>query len=563
MQFRLPAKQTHPTSGPTLRIIPLGGNGLVTKNMYVYEYGDDIIVVDCGMGFPEESMLGIDMVIPDITYLLERKRKIRAIFITHGHEDHIGALPFLAPQLGVPIYATKLTAGLIRVKLKEREVLNKTKVIVFDPSEVFTLGSFRITAFRVSHSIPDAVGFGITTPAGLAIHTGDYKFDWTPVDGKPTDVAKITALTKDGCLVLLSDSLRSEKPGTTLTELKIQEQFENEMRSAIGRVLITTFSSNISRIQQAINASVKFGRRVGIVGRSMENNMVVARELGYISYPQDLLIPPKDFDRVPPKNTTLIVAGSQGQSGSALTRISRGEHKFISIKPGDLVIFSSDPIPGHQDAVHSVIDNLTRLGAEVRYSDIIDDFHVSGHGSQSELLLMLSLCHPKYLIPISGMYRQMKQLGVLAEHAGMDPKNIFVEDEGTVFEFTQSSARITQKIELNNVMVDGLGVGDIGNVVLRDRKVLSEEGVVVVIVTIKKSTGEMIGEPDIVSRGFVYMKESEGLINEAKAVVRKTLEPVKVVDWHNSRDKIIDQLEKFLYERTERRPMILPVVVQA
>lgn len=559
MKFRIPTK----TGSQNLRIIPLGGNGLVTKNMYVYEYGDDIVVVDCGMGFPEESMLGVDFVIPDISYLLERKRKIKAIFITHGHEDHIGALPYIAPQLNVPIYATKLTAGLIKVKLRERDVLSKTKLVVIDPSQILTLGNFKISAFRVSHSIPDSVGYALSTPVGTVIHTGDYKFDWTPVDGKLTDVAKITTICHSGCLVLLSDCLRSERPGTTLTEAKIQEQFEEEMAKATGRVLITTFSSNISRIQQAINASIKFGRRVGIVGRSMESNVYVARDLGYISFPKDIFVDLKQIDRTPPQNLTLVVAGSQGQAGSALSRIAQAEHRFVGIKTGDVVIFSADPIPGHQDAVHHVVDNLTRLGAEVRYSDITDEFHVSGHGSQSELLLMLSLTKPKFLVPISGMYRQMKQLALLAQRAGMEARNTFVVDEGTVLEFNQNQGRIVQKLDVSNVMVDGLGVGDVGNVVLRDRKVLSEEGVVVVIVTIKKSTGEIFGDLDIISRGFVYMKEAEALIKESKEVVHKTIDKGgKIVDWYAVRERIVDNLEKFLFDRTERRPMILPVVVE-
>lgn len=559
MKFRIPTKGV----SQNLRIIPLGGNGLVTKNMYVYEYGDDIIVVDCGMGFPEESMLGVDFVIPDISYLLETKRKIRAIFITHGHEDHIGALPYISPQLNVPIYATKLTAGLIKVKLRERDVLSKTKLIVIDPSQVIQMGNFKVTAFRVSHSIPDSVGYAITTPIGTAIHTGDYKFDWTPVDGKATDVAKISAICNNGTLVLLSDCLRSEKPGTTLTEAKIQEQFEEEMAKAEGRVLMTTFSSNISRIQQAINASIKFGRRVGIVGRSMESNVYVARDLGYISFPKDIFVDVRQIDKTPPQNLTLIVAGSQGQAGSALSRIARAEHRFVAIKPGDLVIFSADPIPGHQDAVHHVVDNLIKLGAEVRYSDITDEFHVSGHGSQSELLLMLSLTKPKFLVPISGMYRQMKQLALLAQRAGIEARNTFVVDEGTVLEFNQNQGRIVQKLDTSNVMVDGLGVGDVGNVVLRDRKVLSEEGVVVVIVTIKKSTGEIFGDLDIISRGFVYMKEAEALIKESKEVVHRTIgKGGKIVDWYAVRERIVDSLEKFLFERTQRRPMILPVVIE-
>ncbi|MCL5411127.1 MAG: ribonuclease J [Patescibacteria group bacterium] len=545
-----------------LKFIPLGGNGQVTKNMFVYEYENDIIIVDCGMGFPDETMFGIDMVIPDISYLRDKKQKIRGVLITHGHEDHIGALPYILPELSVPVYATKLTAGLINVKLKEHNLQQMMKVNVIEPGQRIQLGSFQAEAFRVSHSIPDAVGYALSTPLGTTVHTGDYKFDMTPVDEKPTDTAKLAELGRRGVMALMSDSLRSEKLGFTLSESMIEPKFEEAMEEATGRVIITTFSSNISRVKQAIGASMRFGRKVALVGRSMESNLIVARELGYIKFPNDILVRIENIEKQPPSKLTLIVAGSQAQSGSALTRIANGAHKFVSIHPGDLVIFSADPIPGHEDPVHEVVDNLTRLGARVIYSDITDEFHVSGHGAQAELMLMLNLTKPRYLVPISGMYRQMKRFADLATNAGVDSKNIFILEEGNVLEFTKDGAKLDGEVETSNVMVDGLGVGDVGDVVLRDRRVLAEEGVVVVIVTIKKSTGEVVGEPDIVSRGFVYMKEAEPLISEVKELVKKSVPAGKVSNWHFVREKIIDSLEKFLYQKTQRRPMVLTVVVE-
>jgi ribonuclease J len=545
-----------------LRFTPLGGNGQVTKNMFVYEYGNDIILVDCGMGFPTEMLYGVDMVIPDISCLAEKRSKIRAFFITHGHEDHIGALPYIIDKISVPIYATRLTIGLIKVRLAEAGKSSFARFVQIEPRKKYQLGSFSIEPFIVSHSIPDAVGFAITTPLGTTIHTGDYKFDSSPVDGRTTDVEYLAACGRNGVLALMSDCLRSEKPGTTLSEKTIGQRFDEEMSQAAGRVIITTFSSNISRIQQAIEASLKHNRKVAIMGRSMEQNVQVAATLGYLHFPPEVLVKPEKIEKIPDKNLTLVVAGSQGQPGSALSRIASGDHKYITIKEGDLIIFSADPIPGNQDAVYEMIDNLSRLGAVVKYSDITSDFHVSGHAAQSELALMLSLTRPKYLVPISGMQRQMREFAFLARGAGIASQNIFIVDEGGTIEFDQSGARIAGQVETTNVFVDGIGVGDVGSIVLRDRKVLAEEGIVVVIVTIHKKTNKLVGEPEIISRGFVYMKESGDLIKEAQEVVKKSLDSGrKVKNWPSVREKITEDLERFLFKKTARRPMVLPVII--
>ncbi len=546
-----------------LKFIPLGGNGQVTKNMFVYEYGDDIVLVDCGMGFPSEQLYGVDMVIPDVSYLRDKQKKIRGLLITHGHEDHIGAIPYLIDKLNTTVYATRLTVGLIKNKLKEANKLNTTKIVQINPGEQFNLGAFRVEAFRVSHSIPDSVGYALTTPLGTTIHTGDYKFDWTPLDGKTTDVDLLTEYGRKGVLALMSDCLRSEKPGNTLSEAAIQEKFEKVMENAKGRVIITTFASNISRVQQAINASIKFHRKVCVVGRSMDNNLLTAQNLGYISIPKDLLIKQEEIERTNDKNLTLIVAGSQGQPGSALNRIANSDHRFICIKPGDEVVFSADPIPGNQDAVYEMIDNLSRLGANVLYSDITSDFHVSGHAAQDELILMLSLTKPKYAVPISAMHRMMKQYGVLAESTGIPKQNVLIVDEAGVIEFSEQGAKIVGEIPTENIFVDGIGVGDVGEVVLRDRKVLAEEGIVVVILTIDKARGAIIGEPDLVSRGFVYMKQSEPLIKEATNVIKKSLNGGnKIKNWMSVKEKVTNDLERFLYQKTQRKPMVVPVIVE-
>ncbi len=556
--------QPDSVSVPKLRFIPLGGNGQVTKNMFVYEYGGDIVLVDCGMGFPSELMYGVDMIIPDITYLRSKRDRIKGLLVTHGHEDHIGAIPYLIQDLSCPIFATKLTIGLIESKLKEQNKLNFTKLNRIEPRQKIRLGSFEVEAFQVSHSIPDSVGYALTTPLGTTIHTGDFKFDWTPLDGRTTDTDALSEWGAKGVLALMSDCLRSEKPGNTLSELAIQDRFEEAMSKAPGRVFITTFSSNISRVQQAINASVKFGRRVVIVGRSMDQNVQTALQLGYITIPKDVLVKQEEIDRYPDKKVTIIVAGSQGQPGSALNRIANAEHAYITIKDGDEIIFSADPIPGNQDAVYGMIDSLSQMGADVRYSDITSDFHVSGHGAQAELMLMLSLTKPKYVVPISAMHRQMKQYALLAEESGVPHQNIFALDEGEILEFSKESTRIVGNVNTEAIFVDGIGVGDVGEIVLRDRKVLAEEGIVVVIITISKKRNELLDDPDIVSRGFVYMKESESLIKEAQNVVKKSLngkDGKKFKNWMAVKEKVTNELERFLYQKTKRRPMVLPVIV--
>jgi ribonuclease J len=560
-RFKLANKHKNKEDGK-LKFVSLGGNGQVTKNMFVYEMANDIVLVDCGMGFPTEMLYGVDMVIPDTSYLADKRNKIRGFLITHGHEDHIGALPYVIDKISAPIYATKLTVGLIKNRLKESGKLPLANFVQIEPRKKYQLGAFSIEAIRVSHSIPDSVAYAISTPLGTMIHTGDYKFDPSPVDGRPTDTERLTEYGRQGVLALMSDCLRSEKPGMTLSENTIRQRFDDAMKGAKGRVIITTFSSNVSRVQQAIDASLRHNRKVAIVGRSMDQNIEVARELGYLKIPSGALVKLHKIHDVPDQNLTLIVAGSQGQPGSALSRIASGDHKHIFLKSGDLIIFSADPIPGNQDAVYEMIDNLSRLGAIVRYSDITSDYHVSGHGSQSELLMMLTLTRPKYLVPISAMYRQMRQFAQLAQTVSLPPKETFIIDEGGIIEFDRSGARSAKEIETTNVFVDGIGVGDVGSIVLRDRKVLAEEGIVVVIITVHKQTNKLLGEPGVISRGFVYMKESGPLIRESQEVIKKSLKRNgKVKNWLMVKEKITEDLERFLFKKTARRPMVLPVIV--
>lgn len=562
----LPAPEGRQIPPPTpgkLRFTPLGGNGWVTKNMYIYEYGQDILIVDCGMGFPEEHMLGVDFVIPDISYLKDKVDRIRGMIITHGHEDHIGGIPYILNQIKVPVYGTKLTIGLAKVKLTEHNLIDQVQLNVLDPRDHLKLGVFDIDAFRVSHSVPDAVGYAIRTPAGTTIHTGDFKFDWTPVDNRPTDAGKIVRLTQNGCLALMSDCLRSEKPGYTLSERVIADTFDQSFTQARGKVIVTTFSSNISRIQQAIDASRKHGRKVVISGRSMDQNLLTAKELGYVNLPQDTIIRPDQIGKFRDNQLTFLVSGAQGQEGSAVWRMANDEHRFIKVKPGDRIIFSSDPIPGNQDSVYAVIDKLSQMGAIVEYSDITEDVHVSGHAAQAELLLMMNLTQPKYFVPVSGVYRMLTAYKELAMATGAEEKDIFLLEEGEMLEMDPSSAKTTGKIPVENIMVDGLGVGDVGNVVLRDRQVLAEEGMVIVTVTLDKSNGQLLGVPDVISRGFVYAKENEKILGDISKIVSTTLssKPGRV-DWQYARTKIVDELEKFIFQETQRRPMILPLIVE-
>lgn len=547
-----------------LRFIPLGGIGEVTKNMYLYEYGEEIVVVDCGVGFPDETLPGIDLIIPDVSYLLARKEKIRGIILTHGHDDHIGALPYILPKLGnVPVFASRLTAGLAEVKLKEFGIAQKINLI--DVDHLLKLGNFNLEFIHVTHSVPDASNIVLETPVGNFYHASDFKFDWTPVDGRYTEVGKIAQAGKKGIVCLFSDCLRSEKTGYTLSEKMIEETLEREVRGCRGKFIVTTHSSNISRLQQAINVSLRNGRKICFVGRSLEQNIEVAERLGFIQFPRQEIVRVEFVSKLPSKLITLLVAGSQGQENSALARIAYGEHRFIKIKPEDVVVFSADPIPGNEGAIHSLIDTLTKLGAKVSYSEVLEDLHVSGHASQNELMLMIGLTRPNFLLPIGGTFRQMKQYSLLAQTMGYPEKQILLLENGQVVEFTKDGGvHFPARIETKNILVDGLGVGDVGNIVLRDRKTMAEDGIVVVIVPIEQATGQAAAEPDIVSRGFVYMKESGKLIQQAKEVVKQCLiaHRGQVSNWQFLRRHIEENLEEFLYRQTQRRPLILPVLVE-
>jgi ribonuclease J len=543
-----------------LKLIPLGGVGNVTKNMYIYESESDILIVDCGIGFPDEAMPGIDLVIPDITYLEDKLQKIRGIVLTHGHDDHIAALPYILPKLKCPVFAIKLTAGLAQARLKEFNI--NTIINVVDENQPLRLGNFSIEFVHVTHSVPDAANLIIDTPAGVFYHGSDFKFDWTPVDGKFSDVQKIARAGSRGILCLLSDCLRSEKPGYTLSERVIEDTLEKEIRDCPGKFIVTTQSSNISRLQQAINVAIRHNRQICFVGRSLDQNVDVATRLGYLSFPEKFVIKVDKASKVPPQNLCLIVAGSQGQPDSALARIANREHKHIVITPGDVVVFSSDPIPGNENEVYSLIDTLTEVGAKVSYSDILDSLHVSGHAASSELMLMIGLAKAKYVLPIGGTIRHMKQYAVLAKRMGYNDKNILTVSNGDSIIFENGEARPGEKIEIKNIMVDGLGIGDVGNIVLRDRKHLAEDGIVLVVVPISQTNGRLSGEPDIISRGFVYMKEAGELIDGAKIVVKKSVSEEKVFNWQFIKKRIEENVEQYLFDKTKRRPMILAVIVE-
>lgn len=544
-----------------VQIISLGGVE-VTRNMQVYETERDIIIVDCGIGFPDENMPGIDLLIPDISYLRDKMHKIRAIFLTHGHEDHRGSLPFILPQLPkIPIYGTKLTVGLAKIKCDDAGVNADFKEADYQKS--ITAGDFTVSYVHVTHSIPDASNLIIRTPAGTIYHGSDFKFDWTPVDGFPTEVQKIAKVGSEGVLLLLSDCVRVEKKGYTPSEQKIEETFEEQIRKCKGKFIITTTSSNISRIQQAVNVAQRHNRRIVFAGRSIEQNAEVAVKLGYLTLPRQLIIRAEEVSKYPGHDVMVLATGSQGQDNAALSRMANGEHK-IKINDGDFVLFSQDPIPGSEGAIDDLINTLFKAGAEVFYSAILDDAHVSGHEAADGLKLMLNLVMPKYVWPIGGTLRHIKHYAQMAKTMGFDDKHIIIPQEGSVIELENGQVRIHGRVEVKTVMVDGLGVGDVGNVVLRDRLTMSADGVLMIIVPVEKSTGEIVGDIDIVSRGFVYMKESDELIGQTKEVVRSILKahPGPVTDVRFVRRSINDKLEKFLFEATHRRPLILPVVVE-
>lgn len=546
-----------------LRIIPLGGVNEIGKNMTVFEYGNDIIVVDCGVSFPEDDMLGVDLVIPDISYLLKNKDKVRGFILTHGHEDHIGALPYVLRELNVPVYGTRLTLGLVDIKLKEHGI-NKAIFQTIKANDILKLGAFTVEFIKTSHSIADSVALAIHTPVGVVVHTSDFKIDYTPIDGQVIDLAKFALLGKKGVLALLADSTNVERPGYTMSEKTVGQTFESIFADAPGRIIVATFASNIHRIQQIINAAVKFGRKVCISGRSMVNVVAVAMELGYLNIPKKTLIDVDKVDSYPNDKVVIITTGTQGEPMSALTRMAAAEHKKLEIIPGDLVIISATPIPGNEKLVYKVINQLFQRGAHVIYESLAD-VHVSGHACQEELKLIHTLVKPKFFIPVHGEFRHLKQHALLAESLGMPRENIFLVDIGTVLELTHNSCKVAGTVTAGRVLVDGLGVGDVGNIVLRDRKHLSQDGLIVVVVTISRETGGVIAGPDIISRGFVYVRESEELIEQARQVVKETLdrcEQQNITDWATLKTNIKNELRDFLYEKTKRNPMILPIIME-
>jgi len=546
-----------------LRIIPLGGLGEIGKNMMVMEYADDIIIIDAGLMFPEEDMLGIDLVIPDISYLLEKRERIKGILITHGHEDHVGALPFLLPQLRVPVYSAKLTNGLISVKLKERKALSKANLKVIPPGGEVTLGKFRIEFFPVCHSIPDSVGLIIHTPIGTVVHSGDFKLDYTPVSGEPTDMSRLAQLGAKGILLLLSDSTYAELQGYTPSERVVGETLGNIMANARGRVIVTTFSSLVSRIQQVIDAAAKHKRRVFIVGRGMTEIVRMALGLGYLNVPDGILARIDELKGMPHDKIVFITTGSQGEPTSALVRIANRDHRHVQIVPGDTVVISATPIPGNEALVNRTVDDLFKQGARVLY-DKVAQVHVHGHASQEELKLLLNVVKPKFFVPIHGEYRHLSLHAKLAQSIGIPEENTFVLEDGDVLEIGPDAGRITSKVASGNVYVDGLSVGDIDSVVIRDRRMLSKDGIVMVIIAINRQTGKLVGRPDIVSRGFVDMKESRDMIEASRDLVAEALDHGRnrPADWGFINSKVRDVLYKYYYEQTKRRPMILPFMVK-
>ncbi len=546
-----------------LKLIPLGGLSEIGKNMTLLEYENDILIVDAGLMFPGEEMLGIDLVIPDINYLLDKKDKVRGIVVTHGHEDHIGALPYVLPQLNVPVYATSLTLGMIRVKLKERRALASAKLKLVSPGTQITLGAFKVEFFPVCHSIPDAVGLIINTPVGVVVHSGDFKLDYTPVSGRPTDLSRLAQVGAQGVLLLLSDSTYSELPGYTPSERLVGEALDHIMSDAPGRVIVTTFSSLVSRVQQVIDAAAKHGRRVFIVGRSMNDTVRMALELGYIQAPDGILGRIEEARGLPHDRVVFVTTGSQGEPTSALVRMANRDHPNVNIHAGDTIVISATPIPGNEAVVNSTVDNLFKQGARVLY-DKVAQVHVHGHGSQEELKLLLNLVKPKFFMPIHGEYRHLSLHARLAESVGIPKDKIFVMEDGDILELTPQWAKKDGKVGSGNVYVDGLSVGDIGGVVLRNRRMLSKDGIVVAIIAVNRQTGKLVGRPDIVTRGFVDTREFKEMIDESRDLLAKALDHSggKATEWSFINAKVKDTLDKFYYDRTKLRPMILPFMVK-
>lgn len=547
-----------------VRIIPLGGINEIGKNITAIEYKNDIVVIDCGLKFPDEDMFGIDIVIPDINYLIKNKERVKGIFLTHGHEDHIGALPYILKQLNLPIYGTTLTLGIVETKLKEHGLLTTTELIRVKPRDVIKLESVSVEFIKTNHSIADAAAIAIHTPLGVVLHTGDFKVDFTPIDGEPMDFARFAELGRKGVLAMLSDSTNVEKPGYTMSEKVVGENFEKIFNKAKGRIIVATFASNVHRIQQIVDASVKYERKVAVSGRSMENIVAVAAELGYLNIPEDTLVGIDQINKYNNDQVSIITTGSQGEPMSALARMANSEHRKVNIVAGDTVIISATPIPGNEKLVSKVINQLLQKGAEVIYKALAE-IHVSGHACKEELKLMQCLVKPKFFIPVHGEYRHLKQHGELAMTLGMPENHIIIPENGGIIEVTRNSIRKNGIVPSGQIFVDGLGVGDVGNIVLRDRKHLSQDGILTVVVTLSRENNEVIAGPDIISRGFVYVRESEGLMDDAKELVKNALidcENRKITDWVTIKGRIRDELRSYLYEKTKRRPMILPIIME-
>ena len=547
-----------------VKIIPLGGVNEIGKNLTVIEYKNDIVIIDCGLKFPDEDMFGIDLVIPDINYLLKNREKISGIFLTHGHEDHIGALPYVLKELNVPVYGTKLTLGIVETKLKEHGLLSTTELIRVKPREVIRLKSVSVEFIKTNHSIADSVAIAIHTPLGVVLHTGDFKVDYTPIDGEPMDFARFAEIGKKGVLAMMADSTNVEKSGYTKSERHVGENLTRIFGKTKGRIIVATFASNIHRIQQIIDAAAVYGRKVAVSGRSMENILSVAVELGYIEVNEDNLVSIDQINKYNNNEVVIITTGSQGEPMSALARMAASEHRKVNIVEGDTIILSATPIPGNEKLVSKVVNQLFKKGADVIYGSS-EEVHVSGHACEEELKLMQTLVKPKFFIPVHGEYRHLKQHAELAVKVGLPESNFVIPDIGDIIEVNRSGIKKNGSVISGQVFVDGLGVGDVGNIVLRDRKHLSQDGILTVVVTLSKENKTIIAGPDIISRGFVYVRESEGLMDEARDIVRNILtecEEKKITDWATLKSKVRDELRSFLYEKTKRKPMILPIIME-
>ena len=548
----------------SLKIIPLGGLDEIGKNITVFEYGNEIVLVDCGLEFPEDDMLGVDLVIPDVTYLEKNKEKIKGMVITHGHEDHIGAIPYVLKQINIPIYATKLTMGLIKNKLEEHKLLSSAQLFTVDQGQTINFGNIKVELIRSNHSIPDAVMLAIHTPQGVVLHTGDFKVDFTPIDDKVMDLGRIAELGNKGIIALMSDSTNSERKGYTMSESTVGDVFDRLFQNNSKRIVVATFASNVHRVQQIVNSAKKYGRKIAVCGRSMINMIETARELGYIDAPENMFI---DIDMI--KNYTdeqlvIITTGSQGETMSALTRMAAGEHKKVVVSPIDMVIISATPIPGNEKLVSNVINDLMQIGAEVIYS-ALEAIHVSGHACQEEQKLIISLAKPKFFIPVHGEYRQLRAHAETAKQMGIPAENIFILENGKTLEINKKHAKITNSVPSGKILVDGLGVGDVGNIVLRDRQHLSQDGLIVIVMGMDSNTGEIVSGPDVVSRGFVYVRESETLMDDLKKVIRqevRTFEEDGIRDWATIKSTLKDDLRDYIFQRTKRNPMILPIILE-